>query len=238
MYTQMWRKNTADPYGVAELKRIIPEILWTRTYFKAFLRKYHMVFSSSPSAADSPMSLVKLFLDSPLAFFSKTEGPERDMTWLHSLPTEALRLFMKHALDLAQGFFQPEIKGALSGIGAEKFSIDQFHKGARVSQRFAENFRVALDSIVVPSQAVSADASAGQDELLADSQNSEAAVAETQGPQAETKKSDTKGDELAAFRQACEQHCARELAGDVFYLKEITARISPRSPRPPEKTEQ
>ena len=213
MYTQMWRKNTADPYGVAELKRIIPEILWTRTYFKAFLRKYLMVFSSSPSAAD-----VKLFLDSPLAFFSKTEGPERDMTWLHSLPTEALRLFMKHALDLAQGFFQPEIKGALSGIGAEKFNIDQFHKGARVSQRFAENFRVALDSIVVPSQAVSADASTGQGELLADSQNSEAAVAETQGPQAETKKSDTKGDELAVFRQACEQHCARELAGDVFFI--------------------
>ena len=181
------------------------------------------------------MSLVKLFLDSPLAFFSKTEGPERDMTWLHSLPTEALRLFMKHALDLAQGFFQPEIKGALSGIGAEKFSLDQFHKGARVRQRFAEKFHVALDSIVGPSQAVSADASAGQDELLADSQNSEAAVAETQGPQAETKKSDTKGDELAVFRQACEQHCARELAGDVFYLKEITARISPRSPRPPPK---
>ena len=163
------------------------------------------------------MSLVKLFLDSPLAFFSKTEGPERDMTWLHSLPTEALRLFMKHALDLAQGFFQPEIKGALSGIGAEKFSIDQFHKGARVKQRFSENFNVALDSIVGPSQAASADASAGQDELLVDSQNSEAAVAEKQEPQAETKKSDLK-DELAVFRQACEQHCARELAGDVFFI--------------------
>ena len=227
----MWRKNTADPYGVAELKRIIPEILWTRTYMKAFVRKYHMAFSS-PSAGDSPMPLVKVCLDSPLAFFSKTEGPERDPTWLHSLPTEALRLFMKHALDLAQGFYQPEIKGALSGSGADKFSLDQFHKGARVSQRFATNFHVALDSVVGPSQAVSADASAGEGDL-ADSQKSEAAVVETQEPQAEKRKLDSKADELASFRQACEQHCARELEGDCFLFKRNNSPYLSQIPPPP-----
>ena len=55
--------------------------------------------------------LVKHFLDSPLAFCIKTEGPERDPTWLQSLPTEALRCFMKHALDLAQGLYLAEIRG-------------------------------------------------------------------------------------------------------------------------------
>ena len=27
LYTQMWRKGAADPYGAAELKKVTPEIL-------------------------------------------------------------------------------------------------------------------------------------------------------------------------------------------------------------------
>ena len=42
--------------------------------------------------------LVKEWLDSPLAFFMKTESTDRDETWLQALPSEALRLFMKHVL--------------------------------------------------------------------------------------------------------------------------------------------
>ncbi len=48
-------------------------------------------------------------LDSPLAFFMKTEGPERDPTWVQSLPNEAQRCFCKHALDIASGLYDPEI---------------------------------------------------------------------------------------------------------------------------------
>ena len=57
---------------------------------------------------------VKQWLDSPLAFFMKTESTDRDATWLQALPSEALRLFMKHVLELQQGQFQAEIKGALT----------------------------------------------------------------------------------------------------------------------------
>ena len=74
LYAQMWRKNVADPYGVAELKRTIPEILWTRIYGKAFVRKYPEVFSS-PAGGDARMSLVKVFLDSPPRFFYEDRGP-------------------------------------------------------------------------------------------------------------------------------------------------------------------
>ena len=28
----MRRKNTADPYGASELKKVVSEILWVRTY--------------------------------------------------------------------------------------------------------------------------------------------------------------------------------------------------------------
>ena len=54
--------------------------------------------------------VVLRLLDSPLAFFMKTEGPERDPTWVQSLPNEAQRCFCKHALDIAGGMYQPEIR--------------------------------------------------------------------------------------------------------------------------------
>ena len=99
-----------------------------------------------PNGGDPSISLAKRYLDSPLAFFLRTEGPARDPTWLLSLQTEALRMFMKHALDLHQGFYQCEIKGALANAGGERFSLDQFHKATRVQARFSRQFDIAFDS--------------------------------------------------------------------------------------------
>ena len=103
------------PYGVSELKRVIPEILWVRSYIRTISRQYPELFKLQTDPADKQglltLTLVKHYLDSPLPFFIKTEGPERDPTWLQALPTEALRLFMKHALDLAQGIYLIEVRG-------------------------------------------------------------------------------------------------------------------------------
>ncbi len=115
----MWRKNDADPYGATELKRVICEILWVRSYIRTVSRQYSELSKSQTNPADKQglytVLLVKHYLDSPLAFFMKTEGPERDPTWLQALPTEALRCFMKHALDLAQGLYLAEIRGGAAG---------------------------------------------------------------------------------------------------------------------------
>lgn len=78
----------------------------------------------------------------------KTESPERDPTWVQSLPTEALRCFMKHALELSQGLYRPEIQGALQKCPAEKFSVEKCHQTTRVNQRFTTAFLVAYDSLV------------------------------------------------------------------------------------------
>ncbi len=59
----------------------------------------------------------------------KPESPERVPTWLQSPPNVAQRCFMKHALDIAQGLCQPEIKGALSGISADRYDGEKLHKG-------------------------------------------------------------------------------------------------------------
>ena len=90
----------------------------------------------------------KSYLDSPLKFFLQTEGPDKDPTWLQALPNEALRLAMKHCIKVAQGFYKPEIAGALKQPKGERYNVEQFHKGSRVSKRFFEPFQIAYDSLV------------------------------------------------------------------------------------------
>jgi hypothetical protein len=71
-----------------------------------------LVFPPHTDHADKRVYPVVLrVLDSPLKFFMKTEGPERDPTWVQSLPSEAQRCFCKHALEIASGLYDPEIKG-------------------------------------------------------------------------------------------------------------------------------
>ena len=85
-------------------------------------------------------------LDSPLAFFMKTEGPERDPTWVQSLPNEAQRCFCKHALEIASGLYDPEINGALSATTAEKYSVELLQKTGPCERAFhhAVQHRVRL----------------------------------------------------------------------------------------------
>ena len=62
LYAQMWRKNAADPYGVSELKKVVSEILWVRTYVLACRRQYPEVLKSRGEAT----LVAQRFLDSPL----------------------------------------------------------------------------------------------------------------------------------------------------------------------------
>jgi hypothetical protein len=127
------------PYGTLELKRVIDEIKRSRSYIRTVYRQYPELSKSHTNPAENhglcSTSLVKHYLDSPHAFFNKTEGPDRDPTWLQALPTEALRLFMKHALDVAQGQYMAEIRGALQGAAADRYSAERFNKASRVNLR-------------------------------------------------------------------------------------------------------
>jgi hypothetical protein len=64
LYAQMWRKNTADPYGVSELKKVVSEILWVRTYVLNCRRQYPEVLKNRCEAT----LVAQRFLDSPLHF--------------------------------------------------------------------------------------------------------------------------------------------------------------------------
>ena len=126
----------------------------------SFLRKYPEVLNTccnsdaSSTTADASVAAVqsiktaKSYLDSPLKFFLQTEGPDKDPTWLQALPNEALRLAMKHCIEVAQGFYKPEIAGALKQPKGDRYNVEQFHKGSRVAKRFFEPFQIAYDSLV------------------------------------------------------------------------------------------
>ena len=227
LFCHLWRKNTADPYGAKELGTVIGQILWVRSYEKSFVKAYPAVFQCPPGCSDEEakkgMAFVKHLMSSPSAFFAKTEGPDRDPTWLQSLPTEVLRSYMKHSLDLAQGFYAPEIKGALANVAADKYKIDNFHKGSRVSQRFFNCFVIAHDSLAGNSQAVSADAADSQDPSetpipgSADGEAPDPASSQEQGKQPR-KQPEMKELEVGAFQKECDAHCRRELEARMVAL--------------------
>ena len=225
LYQLMWRKNAPDPYGAAELKRIVPEILWQRQYVKGLTKMYPDVLKAtdaSGASLSSQLGLAKRFAVSPLAFFMQTEGPDRDPTWLQALPTEAARLFMKHVQDLNQMFYAPEVKGALASVAAEKYSVDKFLKGGRVSQRFSTQFAIAYDSLHGSRGA----SEQGKDAMVPDGAAVDAdesliaasASAQKEEGQAEKKKHESKDTLLASFRKECEEHCQRELEARVVSI--------------------
>ena len=76
---RMWRKNEADPYGATELKRVIGEIMWARSYIKTIYRQYTELSKMQTNPADKQglysVLLVKHYLDSPPRILYKDGGP-------------------------------------------------------------------------------------------------------------------------------------------------------------------
>ena len=65
LYSQMWRKNTPDPFGTTELKKVVDDILWTRQYVLSCSRKYpHLTTDKAASAVAA-----REMLTAPLEFF-------------------------------------------------------------------------------------------------------------------------------------------------------------------------
>ena len=230
LYTRMWRKGQKDPYGSGALGVVVNEILWARTYVVSFLRKFPELFKVSTAynsqgsnstqdglAESQYIKTARLFLDSPLKFYLQTEGPDKDPTWLQSLPNEALRLTMRHFLDLNQGFYTAEIAGALSQPKSERYNIEKFYKGLRISKRFCEPFHVAYDSLVGCPKG-------GSDEKKADTEKTGAATAD--GAKAiaqevaaeEKKKLEVSPSDVTTFRAQCENACKQEIDARVVLI--------------------
>ena len=129
----------------------------------------------------------------------KTESPERDPTWVQSLPTEALRCFMKHALELYQGLYRPDIQGAL-----QKFHVDKFHQTTRVNQRFTTAFGIAYTSLVgTPAEAKAAKGAEQQPSSSSAEQHTAASAGPALSANSESrleKKPELRAEQVSAFR--------------------------------------
>ena len=83
LYVKMMRANNKDPYGVSELKKVISDIMWVRTYFKALLRQYPAVISvnAGDGKATTNVTACKQYLDSPprLLFQDRGSQPRPDV---------------------------------------------------------------------------------------------------------------------------------------------------------------
>ena len=227
LFTRMWRTNKKDPYASGSaLNDVINEILWVRTYVSAFVRQYPELFKSGAScngqgsqttqgclSEAKVVGTARSYLDSPLQFFLQSEGPDKDPTWIQSLPSEALRLTMKHFLDLGQGFYKSEIAGALSQPKSERYSLEKFHKGQRVLKRFFEPFQIAYDSLAGVSKPAPEEKQA-EAEAAADGAKGIGKEVASE----ENKKVEVSPGDVTSFRKKCEEACAAELDGRVVML--------------------
>ena len=143
-----------------------------------------------------------------MQFFSTTEGPERDPTWIQSLRTQPLRLFMKHVLELSQCYFRPEIAGALHPQGAKAkhtqmidYDVEKFQQSSRVLQRFTQGFRRAYDLMVGAVQEAPQTPAPEESAALVHPD----ASAEADQGEAE-KIAEARDVQVSAFRAECEVH--------------------------------
>ena len=143
-------------------------ILWRKAYVSAMLSEYPALLRGEGQKQHDQAAMARELLASPWKMYDKLQGPAREPTWINTLPSEAARLFFKHMLDMQMSTYASEIKGALSGMGASKFTVEKFHETDRVKRRFFTDFQVAHDSITKKTTGAG-DEAAGAPEAVAGS---------------------------------------------------------------------
>ena len=164
--------------------------------------------SDSTTKAKSPAK-VRSLLQSPLEFYELFEGPNKDPTFIVALPTEALRLWMKHIQDLYAHVYLTEIKGALTGQTVWKWTWDKFLECERPKKRFGEPFRIAYQKIAPPP---AAPGSQEKDEGADDTETKQ------KGEDKAAASATPKDLRLFEFRKDCEAYVDRELAARLVIL--------------------
>ena len=214
LYTFMCRKDEKDPYTLDELKKVLNDIMWMRVYTRAFLKDHPALLEPRTGLPETTRTLANKLLIQPHAFFEKVEGPNRDATWITALPSEALRQFFGHLKDLRAEYYKPEIRGALSQVGQEKYNFNKFHEAERVNRRFWAPFQIAYDSLT-------SSGNAGQrkdEEEKKEKEEKDEEKKEEEKKESEKKKDPVPSASVSAFRQQCEEFCRNEIEARVVIL--------------------
>ena len=223
LFTYMLRKRAKNPFSTAELKEkggTVDVLLWQRRYVSHLQKEYPDMFKVAESAAKCVTTLQQVVL-SPLAMYELTEGDARDLTFVQALPNEPLRLYFKHVQDIVNGYYQSELKGALTSTNTQ-WPWAKFHESERVKRRFLEDFTTAYDTVAFKQDVVAESAAA-----VAESAAKELPVPETQKP-----KKGEKQARMAEFRREAELAVSSEINSRMVVLtqdgthQEVSARLS------------
>ena len=228
LFMHMRRKNSKDPVSVEELKSkggTVQRLLWQRRYISKMVTEFPNMLQTTDAASVSKLRAVARLLQSPSELFEKTEGKNRDPTWLTTLPNEALRIFAKHVLDIMQGFYTPELKGALSSTN-KNWNWERFLESERVKKRFTLEFKIAYDSISGKKNNDNDDVvDAENEEALDEEKKTDAKFAEdaevNDGAVSVPASSNVVAktpQNLLLFRKECEQFVAKELQARTVVL--------------------
>ena len=226
LFTHMQRKGVKDPVSVEELKckgGTVQRLLWQRRYISTMLTEFPDMLKTTDGASVSKLLAVSQLLQSPSELFEKTEGQNRDPTWMNTLPNEALRMFAKHVVEVMQGFYMAELRGALSTTNAQKWNWERFLESERVKKRFTLDFKIAYDSIASKksNQNDKADDKQAADEenktdakFLHNAEGNDGAVSVPLAVDACAKTPQN----LLLFRKECEQFVSKELQARTVVL--------------------
>ena len=159
----------------------IEAILWQRRYILELVRTYPKAFEVAESATKDKDKIqkVKALFMHPLAMHEALDSADRDLTFAQSLPNEPLRLLFKHVHDVMQGFYSPEIKGALNYSAT--WSMTTFHEGTRVKKRFFDNFTLAYDSLGTTKVQIEEEDNQVKEQGKREEQNAEKATGKEKG---------------------------------------------------------
>ncbi len=167
VFAHMQRRQLKDPFSDSQLEGktgIVAQCQWMRRYAEELVNNHPRMFVKPNLAASAELPLAasaglpgapkvdlwaqakRLILD-PLALYDFLEGPQRSVTWLASVPTEALRLAVDHMRDLFGSYYMSELKGALAKYNAGQYPTENFQETERVKTRFMADFSEACKKL-------------------------------------------------------------------------------------------
>ena len=123
IYAHMLHKNNKDPYQQRELEGKdgkLAQLNFHAQHLEHLISTHHVIFDvpatvsvEKRSDAVAKMELLKKCVVDPLLNYQTFEGPPKQTTLLTTI-SQAANLLMKHAIDLRNDVYRPEIKGHLS----------------------------------------------------------------------------------------------------------------------------
>ena len=151
----MLRLKNKSPYSDRDLsgqEGTIARMLWQRGYLSKLMKSHPDIFlkrdantqlavtADVDGQPELPWVIARKCVENPTRLFDVLMGPDREPSFLHSLPNGAMTHLLQHVVDLYSGVFEEELQGGLAASGPS-YNADTFLDSERVKKRFFNAFK-------------------------------------------------------------------------------------------------